>query len=176
MVEVCAALSAGQADVAGSILAERYPFVPFSNAGRHYTKRQALAIFRRDGFTDRYSGTRLLLPAALRLVSMRLGEHFPFHPNWRTDACHFAYWELCPTVDHLMPVSRGGADDETNWVTTSMVRNAAKSNFTMEELGWALHPVRNGWDGLTGWFVKEAKADPPVLATPYMREWYAAAA
>jgi hypothetical protein len=65
-------------------------------------------------------------------------DQFPFQTNWRTDACHFAFWELVPTLDHILPVSRGGTDDESNWATTSMLRNSAKANFTLDELGWSL--------------------------------------
>jgi hypothetical protein len=159
--EVCTALSDGRADDAAAILHDRYPFVPFANAGRRYSVRQMLAVFTRDGFVDRYSGVRLVCPATLRLISRRLPEQFPFQRNWRADTCHFGYWELCPTIDHMSPVSRGGADDESNWITTSMVRNAAKSIFTLDELGWSLHPPGNiaEWDGLVGWFLDQADAN-----------------
>ena len=134
--DVCAALSDDRPSDAAAILRDRYPFAPLVNVKRRYTVRQMLGVFIRDGFIDRYSGERLICPATLRLISKRLPEAFPFHPNWRADACHFGYWELCPTVDHVLPISRGGADDENNWITTSMILNAAKGNFTLDELGW----------------------------------------
>jgi hypothetical protein len=99
-----------------------------------------MLVFARDGFIDRYSGRRLVFPGTLRLPSRILPLEFLFHNNWKTDACHFAFYELFPTIDHLVPVSRGGADNESNWVSTSMIRNAAKSNFTVEELGWQTAP------------------------------------
>jgi hypothetical protein len=137
-----------------------------------------LGVFRRDGFIDRYSGERLVCPATLRLISKRLPEAFPFHPNWRADACHFGYWELCPTVDHVLPISRGGADDETNWITTSMILNAAKGNFTLDELRWP-PPLPPGncadWDGLTGWFLDQATADRAIQDDRYLRGWFNAA-
>jgi hypothetical protein len=37
-----------------------------------------------------------------------LPERFPFHPNWKTDVTHPAYWEVSATIDHLTPVTRGG--------------------------------------------------------------------
>jgi hypothetical protein len=77
----------------------------------------------------------------------------------------------------VLPVSRGGSDDESNWITTSMVRNAAKSAFTLDELGWSLHPAGNiaEWDGLVGWFIDQANADRAILADPYLRQWFVAA-
>ncbi|MFZ1427770.1 MAG: hypothetical protein WAS21_13460 [Geminicoccaceae bacterium] len=48
-------------------------------------------MFTRDGFVDRYSGERLVFPGTLRLLAKLLPNEFPFHSNWRTDACHFAF-------------------------------------------------------------------------------------
>ena len=82
-------------------------------------------------------------------------QEFPAHPNWKMSASHVMYWELCATIDHLVPVSRGGADDKSNYVTTSVLRNSAKAHWTLEELGWTLHPpgLMGSWDGLMGWFL-----------------------
>jgi hypothetical protein len=176
VLAVCSALTAGQSVATAEMLRSRYPFISLSNVGRRYGARQSFNIFVRDGFLDRYSGVRLVLPTALRLISKRLPEDFPFQSYWRTDACHFAYWELSPTIDHLLPVSRGGADDESNWVTTSMALNKAKA--TLDELSWSLRePGRmEEWDGLTSWFVEQAKADPTLKSDPYFRDWLAEAA
>jgi len=59
---------------------------------------------------------------------------------------------LFPTIDHVVPVARGGADDETNWVATSMLRNSANANWTLAELGWALRPASRDdtWDSMIG--------------------------
>jgi hypothetical protein len=177
LADVCAALSVNQPDEAGMILREQYPFVSLAKVGRRYSVRQMLTTFVRDGFVDRYSGVRLVCAAALRLISKRLPDQFPFQPNWRTDACHFAFWDLAPTIDHIVPVSRGGTDDESNWATTSMLRNSAKANFTLEELGWSLCPRGDtkDWDGLLGWFIDQANADRTILDDHYLRQWFSAA-
>jgi HNH endonuclease len=96
----------------------------------------------------------------LRLLSLLLPNEFPFQSNWKFDACHFAFWELFPTIDHVVPVSRGGSDREDNLVTTSMMLNAAKANFTLEQLGWTLHHDVNRWDGLTSWFMRQTALEP----------------
>src|SRR4051812_30781608 len=113
-------------------------------------------VFLRDGFIDRYSGDRLVVPAVLRVVSAELPNDFPFHRNWKLSDCHVAYWDLCPTIDHMVPVSQGGGDDEANWVTTSMRRNAAKGGFSITQMGWTLHPpgALAQWDGLAQWLLE----------------------
>ena len=127
----------------------------------------------RDGFVDRYSGKRLVFPGTLRLISKLLPKEFPFHVNWKTDECHFAFYELFPTIDHLVPVSRGGSDSDVNWVSTSMLRNAAKANFTAEELGWELVPPGNlnEWDGLTNWFLQQYGRRREFHSDAYLRKW-----
>lgn len=59
----------------------------------------------------------------------------------------------------------------------SMLRNSAKANFTLDELGWSLHPPCDvkEWDGLLGWFIDQANADRTVPDDPYLRRWFSAA-
>jgi hypothetical protein len=136
-----------------------------------------MRIFVRDGFVDRYSGRRLVFPGALRLLSILLPQQFPFHSNWKSDQCHAAFWELFPTIDHVVPVSRGGPDAEKNWVSTSMLLNGAKANFTLDELGWKLHPANgdNQWDGLSRWFLHQSRQRPELKTNLYLRTWTNAA-
>lgn len=74
---------------------------------------------------------------------------------------HVAYWEYVPTIDHIEPIAAGGADVESNWVTTSMLNNAIKSNWTMKQLGWKLYEPGdlNEWNGLSQLFVQLIKRD-----------------
>ena len=74
-----------------------------------------------DSLTPAFSGSSML-------CSGTTSRHI------RTEASetHIAFWELFPTVDHLVPVSRGGSDEELNWVTASMLSNQAKAQWTVE--------------------------------------------
>lgn len=145
-------------DDAADLLGREYPHDPRSPSSRKYTPTQAVRVHLKDGFIDRYSGQRLVNPGVLRLITALLPDAFPFQKNWKMSETHIAFWELSPTVDHLVPVARGGLDDESNWVTTSMFRNSAKANALVEELGWQLHPKGSldEWDGLTSWLIDHA--------------------
>lgn len=111
---VCHALSNENTDAAVAILRENYPFSPEAVTTRKYGPVESTRVFIRDGFMDRYSGEQLIFPPVFRVVSAALPDAFPYHPAWKTDVTHPAYWEMGATVDHLVPVTRGGADDESN--------------------------------------------------------------
>jgi hypothetical protein len=174
---VCQALARNEQGAASALAKESYPFRPAANGGRKYSAHQMTRVFLRDGFVDRYSGTRLVFPGTLRLLSQLMPEEFPAHPNWKMSDSHIVYWELFPTIDHVVPVARGGTDDDSNWVTTSMLRNAAKANWTLEELGWSLLPAGNvrEWDGLMAWFVDYTRKHPKMILDRYLTRWRLAA-
>jgi len=109
---VCDALMESDREKASRIARDDYPFAPTHIAKRRYTEVQSTRLFVRDGFVDRYSGSCLVFPATIRLLSKLLPDEFPAHPNWKMSESHTVYWELFPTVDHVVPIARGGADTE----------------------------------------------------------------
>jgi 5-methylcytosine-specific restriction endonuclease McrA len=175
--EACSALSKGALDEARDVIKNKYPFEGIINLGRRYTNQQKSRVFLRDGFIDRYSGERMVFPPVLRIMSLLMPEEFPFHKNRKTSECHLAYWHLLPTIDHVVPISRGGKDDESNWVCASQLRNSAKSNWLLEELGWELQAPGSleEWDGLLSWFIQYTEGHPEVLADQYVLSWHKAA-
>jgi hypothetical protein len=177
IAKVCDLIESGEKTSGAKLINSNYPFKKVDYIKRNYSKAYMLSIFVRDGFTDRYSGEKLLFPPVLRILSEIYPNEFPFHPNWKYNECHPAYWDLVPTVDHIIPVALGGINDKENLVTTSMKRNSAKSNFILDELGWDLHPPGKleNWDGKLKWFLKTTKDYPHFLEHSYIKQWYAAA-
>jgi hypothetical protein len=173
---VCAALANGDQVGAAGLLQRDYPFVSQQATLRRYGAEVLTRVFVRDGFIDQYTGTRLIFSPVLRLLSSVLPVEFPYHPSWKTAATHPAFWELGATIDHVIPVTRGGDDDESNLVTTSMPRNSAKMNYTPQELGWTLQKRGNfdEWDGLLRWFL-QFTATNPGLRRDDLRRWRRAA-
>lgn len=86
---------------------------------------------------------------------------------------HMIYWDLFPTIDHLIPVAKGGHDNDNNWITTSMIRNSAKSNWTIEEIGWKLHAKGqlDSWDGLVNHFIELTNKNPDYEKDKYISGW-----
>ena len=172
--DVALMLANNDVDSAAALIQREIAFIPAKNPGRHYSAKQKLAIFARDHFIDRYSGEKLLNPGLLRAISRLLPEVFPFQANWRMDVCHPAIWRLTPTIDHVVPVARGGNDDAGNWITTNMIHNSAKANWTIEELGWRLYPQEYNpeWDGLSKHFLSIYEVHDTIRDDAYVREWY----
>ena len=179
---VCAAIADGDRDSAKAKLRAGYPFKPVETITRRYSVSDSIEQFLDDGFIDRYTGNRLVNPGVLRLLHVLLGDDFPAHTNWKVSETHPAFWELFPTVDHVVPISRGGVDDRENWVTASMLSNRVKDQWTLEDLGWELHPAGNvkEWDGLSRWLIDYVAANPtalekaPELHRRYIRRWLTA--
>ncbi len=176
MTQVAKRLCEGEYGTAEALLRTELPFAALQNTGRSYSVAAKLEVFFQDGFIDRYSGERLLNPGYLRALSRLFPDAFPFHSNWRMEACHLAFWQYTPTIDHLIPVARGGADDDSNWVTTNMLHNSAKSNWLLEELNWQLHPPGDwrGWNGLSKEFVRIVEQNPLLKEDSYIKQWYMA--
>jgi hypothetical protein len=152
---------------------DNYPFVNSVPQKRQYSKFQMCKIFLRDGFIDRYSGDKLLFPGLIKILTIEFPDIFKYHRNWKMTDTHMIYWDLFPTIDHLIPIARGGHDNENNWITTSMIRNTAKSNWTIEEIGWELHEKGqlDNWDGLLQYFIELTNKNPDYEKDKYVKDW-----
>ena len=74
-------------------------------------------------------------------------------------------------------VSKAGKDSEENWRTCSMLTNAIKSHWTLEQLGWEELPVGDIalWDGMLRWFLDCMEQNQELLQDTYFKRWYGAA-
>lgn len=169
-------LMAGDSNSAKQVIDSEYPFKVTARDTRSYTVGQKMMQFKKDGFIDRYTGSRLVNPGILKVISHYLPESFPYQKNWKMMECHVGYWELTPTIDHVYPIARGGEESPDNWVTTSMLNNSVKSNWTLEQLRWRIIPAGDflEWDGLTEKFISLVEADSGLMDDAYIKNWYRA--
>lgn len=58
-----------------------------------------------------------------------------------------------------------------------MAHNYAKMNWTLQELGWKLHPPGDmkKWDGMLSWFIEYTAQHPQVVVNGSIRLWHRAA-
>lgn len=153
-----------------------WPLSGTSPTSRSISDHQRLRVFKADGFRCRYTGDLLVLPAYLRALSALWPQAVPYHPNWKSDETHEAYWTHTASLEHIDPVAVGGAEAEGNWITTSMARNQVRSRYSLEALGWQVQPRQplGGWDGGVGTFLAILEAFPSLLDGPhgtYLTRW-----
>lgn len=174
--QIASLIQGGQFAAGRRLLLEKYPHYPIQTRHRSYTLAQKMAQFRKDGFIDRYSGKQLVHPGMLKVISHFYPDIFPYQSHWKMTATHIAYWELSPTIDHIHPIALGGPDDPDNWVTTSMMHNAIKSHWTLDQLQWSILPPGrlDDWDGLTQLFCQTVQTYPPLRRDDYILRWYRA--
>ena len=176
--EICEKIKYDNITAAKEIVKKKYHYKELKNKGRQYSEFQKTKVFRNDGFIDQYSGEKLIYPPVLKILSLKMEHEFPYHKHWKMSNTHIAWWELIPTVDHVVPVARDGADKEENWVCTSQLRNSAKSNWLLDELGWERKEKGDleKWDGMMGWFMEYMKTAPEeITGDKYIAKWYNAA-
>jgi len=171
--DICNLLLEDRKDDCIKLLNSNYPFKKKESQGRNYSKIQMCQVFLKDNFIDRYSGEKLIFPGMIKILSLEFPEIIKYHKNWKMSETHMIYWELMPTVDHLIPVARGGKDEMSNWITTSMIRNSAKSNWILDELGWELSDENNSeeWNGLYNEFLYLVEKNPDYEKDNYVKDW-----
>lgn len=194
VAEICALLLEDNLSDAKSLSSQKLPFQPIpkkarkarssnnqgvgnaraGGASRRVSSKTKLQVWQRDGFRCRYTGTRLVFPQTLELLSLILPQELPYDspPHGKYELTHEIMWELWPAVDHLIPVSRSSdtvlANAIDNLVTASMPANQGKSSHDLSYLGWTLRkpePLPN-WDGLSTWFVQYLEKNKIWLDDP----------
>jgi hypothetical protein len=151
------------------------------------SRLEMMDVFLRDGFVDQYSGERLLFPGTLLLLGALLPEVFPKAPpgqGWRVSECHWIYWRLWPTVEHIVPVAR--ADDgfdvnaTANLLTASQMMNSARDVWAPDEVPAPMRfkripaedAIAKRWDGMTQWFVEYTTMHPGHLKDLQIHGWH----
>ena len=109
------------------------------------------AIYVRDGWRCRYCGTRVID----RSMRARLHRCLSDVARWgaRNADKHTALAALSASLDHIVPHSRGGTNDEPNLVTACNACQFGRGQWTLDEVGFwdprEYPPVLDEWDGLT---------------------------
>jgi 5-methylcytosine-specific restriction endonuclease McrA len=139
---------AAMAKVWGPTVRRKVPSTVPRARRRGPSESMKLAVFRRDSFTCRYCGRRTIWLPVLRHLSTAFPEVMPYHPNWRPVSSHILYWTYSASFEHHVPLARGGAESDENYVTTCYQCNDIKNYYLVEELGWRLREPGQQWDGI----------------------------
>lgn len=115
------------------------------------TARVERAIFARDGYRCRFCGIRVISRKAIRT----LVKLYPEVARWGRSNIekHYALSALSISLDHVLPHSRGGTNEEANLVSACTLCQFGRNAWTLEEVEFndprERPPVVDDWDGLT---------------------------
>ena len=122
------------------------------------TAREERAIAIRDGWRCRFCGSRVISKKARNI----LNNLFPNEARWgrRNSEKHCALSALSASLDHILPHSRGGNNDQYNLVTACGPCQFGRNQWTLEEVGFndprERAPIKDKWDGLTRLLIRGA--------------------
>ncbi len=133
----------------------RRPVVSSVDKGRKIASRMpsgeaTKALFARDGWRCRFCGCRVVPPKA----RAAMGEALPGAVPWNeAEGFHGAFYAIRASVDHIVPHSTGGTNDEGNLVTACWSCQFGRGAWSLEEVGLLdprlRAPIKDGQDGLT---------------------------
>jgi len=108
------------------------------------------SIFDRDGWRCRFCGIKVISRKA-RSVLLRL---FPNETHWSAKEFerHASLYSMAVSLDHVLPHSRGGKNEESNFVTVCYGCQFGRGEWTLDESELFdprdSEPVVDAWDGL----------------------------
>jgi HNH endonuclease len=122
------------------------------------------ALFARDGWRCRFCDCRVVPPKFRTAMRTAL----PGAIRWsKAEGFHGAFIAMSASVDHVVPYSAGGTNEEENLVTACWSCQFGKDAYSLEELGLldprARPPVKDSWDGLGRLLTRTASS--AVVAT-----------
>ena len=109
-------------------------------------------VFEKYHYTCAYCNRKTIDLEVLKVISRTMPDVFPYHKNWKFSESHILYWIYSTSLDHIFPLALGGKNDPSNMVASCYLCNDAKSDITLEDLGWELCTTienSNNWSGLT---------------------------
>ena len=107
-------------------------------------------IYARDGWRCRFCEMRVVSRKARGV----LVNAFPEETRWtlREFERHYALYALASSLDHVVPHSRGGINDESNFVTACYGCQFGRGEWLIEEVEVEdprlRPPIIDAWDGL----------------------------
>ena len=123
------------------------------------------SMFERDGWRCRFCDCRVVPPKARSAMRAALPGAVPWS---EAEGFHGAFYALSASVDHIVPHSAGGTNEEANIVTACWSCQFGRGAWSLEEVGLsdprARAPIRDDWDGLTR-LLSKALTSPMVAAS-----------
>jgi hypothetical protein len=118
-------------------------------AARMPSAQTARALFARDGWRCRFCGCRVVPPKARAAMRSALPGAIPWSED---EGYHGAFYAISASIDHIIPHSAGGTNEDYNLVTACWSCQFGRGAYSLEEVGLLdprMHPpIKDAWDGL----------------------------
>ncbi len=137
------------------------------------------ALFARDGWRCRFCECCVVPPKVRAAMRAALLGAIPWS---ETEGFHGAFYAMSASVDHIVPHSAGGTNDDENLVTACWPCQFGRGAWSLEEVGvldpHKRPPVKDGWDGLGRLLTRaiplavgmSPAASPIVMSIPEIRD------
>ena len=119
--------------------------------GRMPSAETQRSIFRRDGWRCRYCGIRVISRGARKFLIVT----YPTEAKWGAKEFerHAALYSTAASLDHIVPHSRGGQNEISNFVTACYCCQFGRGQYLLSEVEFSnpldRAPVQSDWDGLS---------------------------
>jgi len=109
-----------------------------------------LEVWQRDNWHCRYCGKPVFFAKTLKLLSEMNPNHEYFHPNGKTGAILPLFQWSWASVDHILPVSKGGKNELENYVTACWECNLKIRDKVGSDKPTLREKFESTWDGFYG--------------------------
>ena len=123
---------------------------PTRDSTRMPTKAEQSAIFARDGWRCRFCGIKVICRSARSVLTRMF--HIQAHWTSLEFQRHSALYAMASSLDHVVPHSRGGKNEASNFVTACYCCQFGRGEWKLNEVELMdprdREPVVDSWDGL----------------------------
>ncbi len=125
------------------------------------------ALFARDGWRCRFCDCRVVPPKVRTAMRAALPRAIPWSES---EGFHGAFFAMSASVDHVVPHSAGGTNEEENLVTACWSCQFGRGAWSLEEVGLLdprlRPPTKDSWDGLGRLLMRAAPSAVVALTVP----------
>ena len=114
-------------------------------------------VFCRDYWHCRYCSDSVFFSPILKILESISPGHGYYHPNGKSDGMIPLFANKFASVDHIIPVTRGGENSIENYVTSCWECNLMYGNKTHKKGKPLPNPINSSgtkWDGLSSLYPK----------------------
>ncbi len=114
-------------------------------------------VFCRDKWHCRYCNDAVFFSPILKVLESISPGHGYYHPNGKSDEMLTLFANKFASIDHIIPVTRGGENSIENYVTSCWKCNLMYGNKTHKKGKPLPNPINSSgtkWDGLSSLYPK----------------------